>query len=166
MTPTPTQTQTPTPTPTQTQTQTQTQTHTAATASVVPPLSLQQQRHSICHSMSLPPSPFDSQTVTLDYGLNDATYEMLDDESNSTKFMEWLDSKGVDHPETGPLLPLLKAYKAAKNETWEETSREHMLSFLLGSWEQRVYWFEVGRVVWKQQALFAINFSTEHATMS
>ena len=94
---------------------------------------------------------------TLGYGVNDQTFEILEKRSESDKFVNWLENQKLQsiggrlHPDTAShynaLLPLLKGYYASQEETWEDKSRKHMLSFLLGSWEERVYWFEVVEVI-------------------
>ena len=59
--------------------------------------------------------------------------------------MRWLDETGQDRPATTRYLPLLKIlqnYFASEEERWEQVSHDHTLSFLLGSYEKRVYWFE------------------------
>ena len=73
--------------------------------------------------------------VTLGHGVTDKTIEMLQEVDNKN------DCKG----ET--FLPLLKLYIKAQEEAWEKVSHNHVLSFLLQSWEQRVYWWEVFEVI-------------------
>ena len=73
--------------------------------------------------------------VTLGHGVTDKTIEMLQEVADEN------DLKG----ET--FLPLLQLYIKAQEETWEKVSHNHMLSFLIHSWEQRVYWWEVFEVI-------------------
>ena len=85
--------------------------------------------------------------VTLGYGIPDKTFEMLESTDKTKEFIGWLEQSEIPHPATATLLPLLKAYYTSQGEKWEVTSKGHLLSFLLGSWEQRVYWWEVFEVV-------------------
>ena len=85
--------------------------------------------------------------VTLGYGVTDKTFEMLETTSETEAFIAWLETSNIPRPESATLLPLLKAYTVAQDKSWEEVSSRHMLSFLLGSWEQRVYWWEVFEVI-------------------
>ena len=77
---------------------------------------------------------------TLGHGLNDKTFTLLKDKSNSGMFIEWTDANKV-HPEAATMLPLLEEFYELQADHWETISHDHVLSFLLGSYEQRVYWF-------------------------
>ena len=84
--------------------------------------------------------------VTLGHGLTASTFDMLRTTDHSEEFAAWLSRANIPHAKGGLLLPLLEAYIKAQEEQWEEVSHDHQLSFLLGSWQQRVYWFEIFEV--------------------
>ena len=85
--------------------------------------------------------------ATLGHGVTEKTFGMLEDVAQTNDFMSWLDETGQDRPSTSGYLPLLKKYFAAQHDKWEDVSHDHTLSFLLGSYEQRVYWFEFVEVL-------------------
>ena len=86
--------------------------------------------------------------VALGYGVTDKTFEMLESTEMTDKFVRWLEeSRTPDPTQQNALLPLLRAYYKSQDEKWEQVSSLHLLSFLLGSWEQRVYWWEVVEVI-------------------
>ena len=71
---------------------------------------------------------------------------MLEATVDSEKFIKFLEKSQTACPEEANVLPLLKNFHDSKTASWEEISSHHQLSFLLGSWEQRVYWWEVAEV--------------------
>ena len=73
-------------------------------------------------------------------------FALLETTARTKEFTAWLETKNAARP-AATLLPLLKDYYAAQDESWEQVSANHQLSFLLGSWEQRVYWWEVVEVI-------------------
>uniref|UniRef100_A0A7S2BT64 TRP C-terminal domain-containing protein n=1 Tax=Florenciella parvula TaxID=236787 RepID=A0A7S2BT64_9STRA len=85
--------------------------------------------------------------VTLGYGITDKTFKMLRSTDETAEFRHWLEASNMPHPKSATLLPLLEAYITSQEEKWEDVSQRHPLSFLLGSWEQRVYWWEVFEVI-------------------
>ena len=85
--------------------------------------------------------------ATLGKGVTEKTFGMLDDVAQTDDFMRWLDETGKTRPSTSGYLPLLKGYFAAEQRKWEDVSHDHVLSFLLGSYEKRVYWFEFVEVL-------------------
>ena len=84
---------------------------------------------------------------TVGHGINARTFVMLQDIAHTRHFMEWLEEeKHTHHAAAAKLLPQLEEYTKAKADAWEVLSHHHVLSFLLGSYSQRVYWFEVVEV--------------------
>ena len=94
---------------------------------------------------------------TLGHGVNDHTFELLENKAKTDKFIDWLQDTpeepvtsrmsagGRYHPPSATLLPLLKDFYTHQDDEWEKLVDHHMLRFLLG-WEKRVYWFEVVEV--------------------
>ena len=84
---------------------------------------------------------------TVGHGITARTFVMLQDIAQTRHFMEWLEEeKHTHHAAAAKLLPQLEEYTKAKADAWEVLSHHHVLSFLLGSYSQRVYWFEVVEV--------------------
>ena len=94
--------------------------------------------------------------------VNSKTFDMLEDKSRTKKFTNWLEASGNTggsvHAHRGAMrgmeggqfdthgsafLPLLRKYYQFQENTWQQISHDHMLSFLMGSWKQRVYWWDV-----------------------
>jgi len=85
--------------------------------------------------------------VTLGNGVDENTLDHLAMDTNSKAFDNWLEKKGAKHPaEADDLFVFLTQFYKDEEERWAAESRAHTLSFLLGSYEKRVYWFEVFEV--------------------
>ena len=109
---------------------------------------------------------------TLGHGMNDNSFDLLLKEANDPRFMEWaqgnsplpeetqrlisllseetqelLSTGGGLHPAASSIIPLLSQFYKYQEDEYDKLSHDHMLSFLLGSWEQRTYWFEVFEVL-------------------
>ena len=101
------------------------------------------EREKIMHSVS----NFFAGEHTVGHGITARTFVMLQDIAQTRHFMEWLEEeKHTHHAAAAKLLPQLEEYTKAKADAWEVLSHHHVLSFLLGSYSQRVYWFEVVEV--------------------
>ena len=64
----------------------------------------------------------------------------------SEETQELMSTGGGLHPEASSIIPLLSQFYKYQEHEYDKLSQNHMLSFLLGSWEQRTYWFEVFEV--------------------
>ena len=64
----------------------------------------------------------------------------------SEETQELTSTGGGLHPAASSIIPLLSEFFKYQEHEYDKLSHDHMLSFLLGSWEQRTYWFEVFEV--------------------